>query len=242
MSNSLVQVFEESFTANHLLTFSLVKDTAATGFKPHAFFFVGVSPGIKSSNGRSYDVKNKLTLKYDAREIAGLGELLVRVGSGDTRSLPYAKFAQIQGIQKRVTVNILPPKQDQSNQQVSQYQYSILFSVVSGQSDYKIVMEKSHATGLGLVLLRMFNDAYELNKAHKIANPYRKDNSMNFGNNNQNYSANNQSTQSNQGQSQYNAQQGNQIPPPVENFNEASNQFANAGMAYDSYTEDDVPF
>ncbi|MEM4385549.1 MAG: hypothetical protein QXD03_03270 [Candidatus Anstonellales archaeon] len=142
-------IYSHSFTYNHLLTVSVVFDDSRNHSK--YFSLVSIVPGEGSVENRTYNFRNKITMKFDIRELLSLGIALRSVAiNGNINILPYSKFSKIKDKSKILTV--FKTKDSDHNQRDIDV---IIISVASGNTKYGIRLSIPDAYSVGYVIEKM---------------------------------------------------------------------------------------
>ena len=110
-TDTLQNICNIGFTANHLINFQLVRsiptNTVQQGVssKPEYFCFVVLAPGEGGGENRNYNFQNKLTIKFSLQELCGLSFVLKTWANCMGKAcLPYTKFARSGGGTKSVSI------------------------------------------------------------------------------------------------------------------------------------------
>ena len=75
--SKLEPIFSHSFTANHLLQVSIVKQEADQSYKRAYFCFITLAPGTQNpQGGRSFDFNSRVTMKVDGHKIGALAHAM----------------------------------------------------------------------------------------------------------------------------------------------------------------------
>lgn len=175
----LEPVCQFGFTFNHIFTVALIHRVAKIqsvkeNLREKYMFFLTIAPGEGQANQRTYNFKNKITLKYSIRETISFANVLLEVGRGNDSILPYRKFSRTQTESKNCGIWTVFNK-DQQGQQVKSI--NITFSSVQ---KYSIVLTPSDAIGIGEVIRTMTQKGLELEINHQMNSPKGNSNSTNY--------------------------------------------------------------
>ena len=87
--NTLQQIFDYAYPANHLLRISVVKDTSMTGAKSPYFALISLMPGIIDQNtgSRTYDSQSKITMKQSILHLLTIAKYLRRLCNQQNQAL-----------------------------------------------------------------------------------------------------------------------------------------------------------
>jgi len=182
-NDSLTNVMQFSFPANHLIIFTLIQRTPNMASQQNKyqdyhekyFFMMSFVPGInKGAGSRGYDFQTgKYTQKFATREIGGLAEVLHQCAIGnDANVLPYAKFSRSASDTKQLVIWCNTKQQTISGQ--NQYVRQILFQSSLNKNKSSITLAASDAFALSQVLRKMFDKAMELEMEGYVGQPFQQ--------------------------------------------------------------------
>jgi hypothetical protein len=193
-SDTITNLYSFPFTANSLITFDLVhmqpqqQNNQRVNTKPEHCAFVNFVPGEQQGGGgRTYNFKNKITLKYSLQELEGLYFVLKNNAETNGQAVtPYRKFANSQqGGQKSVSVWQSSQKKQVAGKDVMQR--TIFIQAQAGQSKVSLSMAPEQAYAVASSLHEMFLKGNTLEIERMIKAPR-----LSSGNNNNNYQSQNQ--------------------------------------------------
>lgn len=110
--DTIENICDVGFSGQHLLTFNFVHifprktNLEKINRKSEYFFFIGCSPGEEQNGSRTYNIKNKITVKFGTQDLAGLAFVLKNNAETDgSKVSPYTKFTNTpQGGNKTLSV------------------------------------------------------------------------------------------------------------------------------------------
>ncbi|MBC8427614.1 MAG: hypothetical protein H8D97_01855 [Proteobacteria bacterium] len=194
-NDTISNVYSFPFTANSLLTFDLVhiipqqQNVQRVNTKPEHSCFVNFVPGEGQGGSRTYNFKNKITLKYSLQEIEGLHFVLKNNAETNGQAVnPYRKFSNSQqGGSKSVSV-----WQGSQQKQVAGKDISvrtIFIQAQAGQNKVSLSMSPEQAYAVASSLHEMFLTGNSLEiermiKAPRISSGSNNNNSYQSQNNN----------------------------------------------------------
>jgi hypothetical protein len=203
-SDTITNVYSFPFTANSLLTFDLVhitpqqQDNSRINTKPEHCAFVNFAPGETNGNGRTYNFKNKIALKYSLLELEGLSFVLRNnAESNGMATNPYRKFANSQqGGQKSVSVWQGSQQKKVGGKDVNARTIFIQASAGSSKVSLSMTPDQAYAVSSSLHQMYLKGTELEINrmmKAPRLSNsPKNSNNNYQSNNNNSNSDNNNQ--------------------------------------------------
>ncbi|MEM4385321.1 MAG: hypothetical protein QXD03_02100 [Candidatus Anstonellales archaeon] len=141
--------YSHSFPYNHLLIVSLAYDSSKNHSK--YFAFVSIIPGEGPVENRTYNFNNKISMKFDIRELLSLSIALRSAAMNSSANiLPYTKFSKIKDRSKILTV--FKTRDSDNNQRDSDV---IVISVASGNTKYGIKLSIPDAYSIGYIIENM---------------------------------------------------------------------------------------
>jgi hypothetical protein len=160
-NETLTPLWNISFAANHLLQVSLVQRVPAPNLnkpdlKEKVFGFVTLAPGDGAGNSRTYNFQNKVTQKFQLREIESLSFVLRQLAIGNQNVLPYTKFTRSQQGQKMLSVWVASKIQQMGQQQVNVKTINV--TIDAGGAKSTLNMSPDQAYGFGSYLNELFKN------------------------------------------------------------------------------------
>lgn len=168
-NDDLQPLISTTFASNHLFQISIVQRMPAPNLnkpdlKDKIFGFVTLAPGEGDGQNRTYNFQNRITQKFQTREIEGLSIVLRQLGIGNNRILPYTKFTRSQQGQKMLSIWTVTKTQTIGQQQVNVV--SINLTIQSNNTKHTFSMTMEQAYSLGSVIHEIFKKA--INKEFEI--------------------------------------------------------------------------
>ena len=162
--NDLQPLISTTFASNHLFQISIVQRTPAPNLnkpdlKDKIFGFVTLAPGEGDGQNRTYNFQNRITQKFQTRELEGLSIVLRQLGIGNTRILPYTKFTRSQQGQKILSIWETTKAQTIGQQQVNVV--SVNLTIQSNNTKHTFSMTMEQAYSLGSVIHEIFKKAID---------------------------------------------------------------------------------
>jgi hypothetical protein len=163
-NETLTPICFTSFASNHLLQISIVQRTPTINLnkpdiKDKIFAFVTLAPGDGTGNNRTYNFQNKITQKFNLREIEGLSFILRQLAIGNQSVLPYSKFTRSQQGQKMLSVWMSTKTQQLGQQQYNIRNINITIDASGAKSTLTLTVDQAYS--LGSVLNEMFRHGLE---------------------------------------------------------------------------------
>lgn len=158
-NETLTPLWNISFAANHLLQISLVQRVPAPNLnkpdlKEKIFGFVTLAPGDGSGSNRTYNFQNKITQKFQLREIESLSFVLRQLAIGNQSVVPYTKFTRSQQGQKMLSVWVSSKLQQMGQQQINVKTINISIDAGGGKSTLNLTVDQAY--GFGSYLNELF--------------------------------------------------------------------------------------
>ena len=158
-NETLTPLWNITFAANHLLQISLVQRVPPPNLnkpdiKEKIFGFVTLAPGDGSGSSRTYNFQNKVTQKFQLREIESMSFILRQLAIGNQNVLPYTKFTRSQQGQKILSIWMSSKLQQMGQQQVNMKSVNITIDASGAKSTLNLTIDQAY--GLGSYLNELF--------------------------------------------------------------------------------------
>jgi len=160
-NETLVPLWNITFAANHLLQVSLVQRVPPPNLnkpdiKEKVFGFVTLAPGDGAGNSRTYNFQNKVTQKFQLREIESMSFILRQLAIGNQGVLPYTKFTRSQQGQKILSIWESSKLQQIGQQQINAKLINITIDAGGAKSTLNLTADQAY--GFGSYLNELFKN------------------------------------------------------------------------------------
>lgn len=195
-SDSLKQIYSWTFTSNHMLVFTLMKDTDPNVKFSRYFVFLNIAPGESSDGGgRTFNFRNSISFKLTPTKLAELGHALAAFSRKQMQMVGMfslmvdsSKSSQGSGGKKTAFLNY-----NEGNADERKSPFLTLTAKSDGGKGIGLMMSIPQALVVSDICQKFFDNYIRLEMDEFV--PYKKDNNNN--NNNNNYENSHRSNNNN---------------------------------------------